>query len=225
MIFMVIGANAQAKRNERSQTPAQAPTPQVATAQTGNYSYSFSQPDFKTSRVTITHASNGRGTILFERSDSSAAVTDPVEISEPALSRINKAISALDYLGSDENYQYEKDYSHLGTAVFAFEKDGARRQVTINYTENPHMRAILDEYRKIGQQAIWAFDIALARDNQPLEAPGLMDMLDGYLRRGEISDPPQLLPFLKELSMDERLPLIARNKAQRIIAKIEKSRK
>jgi uncharacterized protein (UPF0147 family) len=49
-----------------------------------------------------------------------------------------------------------------------------------------------------------------------------MDRLDSLLKRDEISDPSQMLPLLKELSNDERIPLIARNKAARIIKEIEK---
>jgi hypothetical protein len=51
-----------------------------------------------------------------------------------------------------------------------------------------------------------------------------MDELDSLLRRNEISDPPQMLPMLKELSNDERIPLIARNHAKRLVEKIEKAK-
>jgi len=46
-----------------------------------------------------------------------------------------------------------------------------------------------------------------------------MDML---LTRGDLSDPRQLVPLLKELRTDEHIPLIARNHADRILKKIEK---
>ncbi|HYJ92753.1 MAG TPA: hypothetical protein VEV84_15690, partial [Pyrinomonadaceae bacterium] len=62
-------------------------------------------------------------------------------------------------------------------------------------------------------------------ENQPLNAPSLMDELDSYLRRNEISDPKQLLPLLKELSNDERIPLIARNHASKLAEKIDKDKK
>jgi hypothetical protein len=47
-----------------------------------------------------------------------------------------------------------------------------------------------------------------------------MDLMDSYFKRNEISDPPHLLPLLKELSTDERLPLMARNRALKIAAAI-----
>jgi len=72
---------------------------------------------------------------------------------------------------------------------------------------------------------VWQFDMSISRENQPLNAPSLMDELDSYFRRGEISDPPQMVPLLKELSNDERIPLIARNHAMRLVEKIEKAKK
>ena len=83
----------------------------------------------------------------------------------------------------------------------------------------------MDEYRRIAQQFVWIFDINVARQNQPLNAPSLIDTLDGYLKRNEISDPPQMIPFLTELSNDERIPLIARNHAAKLIKQIEKDSK
>ncbi|MBK7704380.1 MAG: hypothetical protein IPJ30_01065 [Acidobacteria bacterium] len=82
----------------------------------------------------------------------------------------------------------------------------------------------MDEYRRIGNQYIWIFDMNVARANQPLDAPKQMDVIDSYIERNEISDAVQLIPYLKEVSLDERIPLIARNHATRLIAQIEKTR-
>ena len=83
--------------------------------------------------------------------------------------------------------------------------------------------AVLDNCED-GIKYIWMFDINTARENQPLETPKLFSTLEGYLRRNEISDPPQMLPFLRELINDERMPLMARNHAARLIKQIEKSK-
>jgi hypothetical protein len=80
----------------------------------------------------------------------------------------------------------------------------------------------VDEYRRAADQAILVFDISIARQNQPLEAPKLMDQLDTMLKRNALSDPHQLVPLLRDLSTDERIPLMARNQAGRILKKIEK---
>ncbi len=62
----------------------------------------------------------------------------------------------------------------------------------------------------------------LSHENQPIESLKIMDVLDFYIRRNEVSDASQLIPFLKELGDDERIPLIARNHAARIVKEIEK---
>jgi hypothetical protein len=60
----------------------------------------------------------------------------------------------------------------------------------------------------------------VARENQPLNAPKLMEVMESLIKRNGLSDPEQLLPLLTELSTEERIPLIARNHALRIMKKI-----
>ena len=113
----------------------------------------------------------------------------------------------------------------MGNVSITYRKDGHERTAKYNWTDNKDAKALMDEYRRISNQYVWQFDMSISRENQPLNAPSLMDELDGYFRRGEISDPPQMVPLLKELSNDERIPLIARNHATRLVEKIEKERK
>ena len=219
------------KRNTR---PADS---QVATAETGanptqvngkpdpSYFYEFTQPEFTTNRLTIEHDDNGKGTVSFTRRGSSEVITDPIQISTTALARMKAAFTALNFHDSAEDYQYSKDYSHLGNIKIALTKGGRERVAKFNYTENKNAKILADEYRKIGNQAQWVFDITLAREIQPLDGPRQMDAFDGLLRRGEFSDPLQMLPLLRELTDDERLPLIARNHATRLIQQIEKAKK
>ena len=83
----------------------------------------------------------------------------------------------------------------------------------------------MDEYRRVSNQFIWMFDLSVARENQPLESPKLMDALDSLIRRNEISDPAQMVPFLQSLVDDERIPLIARNHAGKLAKQIDKRKK
>ena len=188
------------------------------------YRYEFTQPAFVVSNIKIEHDNDGAGTITFEKKGSEETITDPVSISPKALARINDALSALNFLESTENYQYEKDFSHLGTIKFSLDREGKSRHVTFNWTENKDAKILMTEYRRIANQFIWMFDITLSRENQPLESPRLMDSLDSMIRRNDISDPYQLEPFLKELADDERIPLIARNHAARLVKQFEKER-
>ncbi len=189
------------------------------------YFYTFSQPNFVISEVKIEHDDKGKGKISFVKRGYDEPVVDPVQLSGVTLEKINSALNALNFLDSTESYQYEKDYSHLGNITFKLKKDSRERETKYNYSTNKDAKMLMDEYRRISNQYIWMFDIKLACENQPLEAPGLADVLDSYLKRSEISDPPQMVPFLKEVSNDERIPLIARNHLTKIVERIEKEKK
>jgi hypothetical protein len=96
------------------------------------------------------------------------------------------------------------------------------RTAEFNWTHDPNAEALVKEYRRAADQAIFIFDINLSRENLPLNAPKLMDQLESLLKMNGLSDPQQLVPLLRELYMDERIPLIARNHAERLLKKIEK---
>ena len=134
-------------------------------------------------------------------------------------------MKALNFFDSTENYQYEKDYSHLGNIKIRVKEKDRERTVYFNWTQNKDAKTLADEYRKIGNQAMWIFEVTVARENQPLESPKMLDNLDSLIRRGEISDTAQMLPLLQGLSNDERIPLIARNHAAKLVKQIEKDKK
>ena len=226
------------KKNERPE----AENPPPATEQTGQtgktnsrptnavkennsvYFYEFTQPNFVISKIRIEHDENGKGKIAFLKKDFDEDISDPLQLSPTALERVKAAWNALNFLDSTENYQYEKDYSHLGNMSFTMKKNGKMREAKFNWTDNKGAKNLADEYRKIGQQFIWIFDISVARENQPLEAPRLLDSLDSMIKRNEVSDAAQMIPILKELNDDERIPLIARNHALKLAAQIEKNK-
>lgn len=217
--------NKQVKKNERPTSGNPANAISGKTAGTPNYFYEFSQPNFVVSKINIEHDENGKGVISFVKNVSDEVITDPIQLSPAAMERINAVLTTLDFMNSTADYQFEKDYSHLGNVTIKINKEGKARETKFNWTQNQDAKALADEYRKIGNQYIWMFDVNLARTNQPLEAPKLMDLLDSYIKRNEISDAAQLIPFLKELGDDERIPLIARNHATRLVKEIEKVKK
>ena len=187
--------------------------------------YEFSQPQFVISHIRIEHDESGKGKISFMKKDFDEEYTDPIQLSETTLEKLKTSFAALNFLDSTEDYQFEKDFSHLGNMKIT-RRDGERERTSeFNWTTNENAKTIVGEYRKISNQYIWLFDISVARENQPLESPRIMKALDSYLKRNEISDPFQMIPFLKDLSDDERIPLIARNNATRLIKEIEKKKK
>ncbi|HVF47206.1 MAG TPA: hypothetical protein VNA17_06550 [Pyrinomonadaceae bacterium] len=189
------------------------------------YFYEFTRPGFTYSRVSIAHDEKGRGKISFERDGSDEVISDPVNLSALTISRLDEALAALNFLDSNDEYQHSRDFSHMGNVQITVRKNGRERTAKYNWTDNKHAKAMMDEYRRIANEYTWRFEISVARENQQLQTPGMIKTLDSYLERGEISDPAQLLPFLSELSTDERLPLMARNHAARLIKQIEKAKK
>lgn len=189
------------------------------------YFYEFDRPGFVTSHVIIEHDSAGVGKISFKQKDFDEMMTDPIKLSPATVEGINAALTRLDFLASTTDYQYEKDLSHLGNIKFTLKRDGRERTIKYNWTEDKDAKFLMDEYRRITNEYVWKFEMVTVRENQPLVAPRMLDALDSLIRLNEISDPPHLIAFLKELSDDERLPLIARNHATRLIKQIEKAAK
>lgn len=186
------------------------------------YAYEFKQPDFYVSHIVIEHDARGRGTVSFQRKGLEEPIVEPLALSEAASARIKALWEALNFLDSDADYQTDKQFPHMGTMLLRMKRGERTRTSTFNWTHDASALALTNEYKRAADQAIFIFDINLARENQPLNAPKLMDQLETLLKRNGLSDPQQLLPLLREVRTDERLPLIARNHAERILKKIEK---
>jgi hypothetical protein len=213
----------QPKHNQR---PNQAPAPPTAIAGNNSdpvkYSYEFTQPKFYVKHIVLEHDANGHGTVTFERLNEDVSVTEPLQLSPAALERISTAWQALQFLDSQADYQASKQFPHLGTMRIGMARGDLKRVAEFNWTNNDDASTLVNEYRKAADQAILIFDISIARQNQPLNSPKLMEAMETLLSRNGLSDPQQLLPLLKDLSTDERVPLIARNHALRLIKKIQK---
>jgi len=180
---------------------------------------------FYVRHITIEHDANGRGQITFERLNEEIPIAEPLELSQAAMSRISALWQTLGFLDSQENYQSERQYPHLGTMRLRMEQEPRKRTAEFNWTNNKDAAALVEEYRRAADQAILVFEIAVARESQPLNGPKLMEQIESMLRRNSLSDPQQLIPILKDISTGERLPLIARNHALRLIKQIDKQSK
>ncbi len=213
------------KQNVRPEGPTQtapAANDKKLEAEPVNYSYEFSQPEFYIRHILIEHDANGTGKITFERLNEEVPVTEPLELSPAVVGRISALWRALLFLDSNEDYQSNKQFPHLGTMRITMQQGGRKRTAEFNWTNKTEASVLVNEYRRVADQAIFVFDVSVARENQPLNAPKLMEYFESALKRNWLSDPQQLIPLLKEISTDERLPLIARNHALRLLKKIEK---
>jgi len=213
------------KRNDRPQAQPSA-TPRreenKKPADPTRYAYEFSQPKFLVRHIVIEHDALGRGKITFERQGEETSIVEPIELSIGALGRVLGLWEGLRFLDSNEDYQASKQFPHLGTYRIRMDDGKRQRAAEFNWSDNKQAWALITEYRRVSDQAIFVFDVKLAREMQPLNTPQLMNLLDTLLTRGELSDPQQLVPLLTELRTDEHIPLIARNHADRLLKKIEK---
>ena len=215
----------QPKKNERPSTIGKQAAAVQKAAKEPTYRYEFTQPDFVVSRIVIEHDSDGKGTISFQKRSAEEQLSEPIEISSSTIEKLKAAYAALNFIDSTENYQFERDFSNMGNIAITLKDKGRERTAKYNWTSNKDAKTLMDEYRKVANQAVWMFDINLARENQPLETPKLVEAFDSLLKRNEIADPKQMLPFLVALSNDERIPLIGRNHAGKIVKQIEKQKK
>ena len=223
-------ADSPAKKNSRSDggtpAPAATPVPVVESARTVvddvRYSFEFTQPQFIVRRFLIEHDATGRGKLTFERKNEDAALTEPIEITPAAYARIVAAWEALKFLDSEASYQADKQFPHLGTMRLRMKRGGRERMAEFNWTHNDHVSALAHEYRALAEQQLFVFDMATARQYQPSEAIKLLKRLEFLINNKQVSDATQLSELLRDLVTDERIPLIARNHAERLLKKIEK---
>ncbi len=215
-------ADSTGKRNSRPDQTTSAATGDDAPKSEALFAYEFTQPQFTVPHIVIEHDSNGRGKITFERRGEEVSIVEPIELSPAVREKIAALWQALQFLDSETNYQSDKQFPHLGTMRLRMEEGLRKRTAEFNWTHNNNAAALVTAYRQVADQAIFIFDIAVARENQPLNAPKLMEVFESMLKRSALSDPRQLVPLLKEITVDEHLPLIARNHAKRLLKQIEK---
>jgi hypothetical protein len=194
----------------------------AATADAVSYAYEFAQPEFDVRRVVVEHDAAGHGRITFERKNEEQPLTEPLDISPSAFARIVAAWEALRFLDSAESYQAEKQFPHLGTYHLRMKRGAKERATEFNWTNNEQASALVREYRRITEQQLFVFDIDVARQYQPTESVKVLRRLEALLDRDEVSDKSTLAPLLADLSNDERIPLIARNQAARLLKRIAK---
>lgn len=216
------GQDRAGKQNAREPaTKNGAAAKEVPAADDAIYSYEFQKAEFYIHHIIVRHDASGRGQVSFERQSDVEPIVEPLELSGSARARIAALWESLRFLDSEESYQADKQFPHMGTMRLRMARGGRERVAEFNWTNDPRAKALVEEYRRAANQAIFVFDITLARENQPLNSPKLMEQLDRYIATDQLSDPKQLIPLVRELSTDERVPLMTRNRAARILKKLE----
>lgn len=186
------------------------------------YAYEFKQPDFYVYFIHIEHDDAGRGRMRFERRSDTEQITEPFEFSPAAFARVRAKWAALQFLESQASYQGERTYPSQGQTRLTVTRGGRERTTEFNYSQNADAQGLAEEYRRASEQTLFVFDIGVALESQPLETPKLLGRLESLINRNYLSDAQQLVPLLRQLTEDERVPLVGRNHAGRILKKLEK---
>ena len=210
------------KQNVRPGTTTAKTSSETPPRNSPTFSYEFTQPQFYLRHIVIEHDSSGQGKITFERLNEEIPIVENLQISPEALKRIISLWEALRFLDSETNYQSDRQYAHMGTVKLSMVGGERKRTAEFNWSDVKEAADLAAEYRRVADQASFVFDVSVARENQPLNMPKLMESFESLLKRNALSDPKQVIPLLKDISSDERLPLIARNHAIRLITKIDK---
>lgn len=194
-----------------------------AKSSAASYHYRFENERFTTPLQEIEFDGSGRGKFRFQKKDNEEIVND-LELSQTLLARIQSLFDQLNFLTSQEDYQHKKNFSHLGTVTITQSRSGKERTVKFNYTDNPAMSQLRDIFQNIVTQETRFFEIEVVRSTDPISTPAQMRMLDDDLRSKRIADPNRFVPLLNDIKLDEGVPLIARNHADRLLKAIAKGK-
>ena len=210
--------------NSTAQTPAgHASLDGNGKESTVRYRYLFENERFTTPLQEVEFDGQGRGQFRFKRKDS-GEIINKLEVSSTVLSQIQSLFDAMNFLSSNEEYQHKKDFSHLGKMTISLASNGKERTVSFNYTDNQNMSGLTQIFRNIATQETRVFELDAVRNSDPISTPSQLRYLDNELRSKSIADPQRFVPILKDIQMDESIPLIARNHAERLLQLIRKGK-
>jgi hypothetical protein len=188
-----------------------------------HYRYIFENPRFTTPVQEVEFDGDGRGKFRFKNKDSDEIINKLV-VSAIVLSQIQAIFDELNFLSSEEDYQHKKDFSHLGTMTITHLRGGKERTVSFNYTDNPGMSRLSEIFRNLITQETRIFEMETVLANDPISMPAQLRLLESELKSKRIADPYRFEPMLRNLKVDESVPLIARNHAERLMQTIKKGK-
>lgn len=188
------------------------------------YSYMFEGARFYVPWIEIDLASNGVGELRFRRGESEEVFNIELKLMPATIERIRQLYQETGFLKSTEEYQNKKDFSHLGWMTLSAKEGERERKARFNYTTNVQIDELSKLFRGIATQEMHLFDVATMEQYQPLDLPRQLEAIESSLRLEQIAEPERILTAMREISGNDTLPLIARNKASRIVTDIEKKK-
>lgn len=187
------------------------------------FRYLFENERFITKRVEIELNEKGQGRFSYVKKDAEET-SNPLTISAQLLSQVQGLFDELRFLESQEQYQHKKDFSHLGNITLTLMRNGRERSAKFNYTDNPAVNRLVEIFRNIATQETRVYELQNVRNSDPISTPAQLRLLESELKSKHIADPERLMPLLQDIKMDEGVPLIARNHADRLIKSIQKGK-
>lgn len=187
------------------------------------YRYLFENERFTTPVQELEFDGAGQGKFRFQRKGNDEIVND-LSVSSAVLTQIQSLLDELNFLASNEEYQHKKDFSHLGTMTITYARGGRERTVKFNYTDNPSLNKLAEIFRNLATQETRVFELEVVRATDSLSTPAQLRFLESEMRGKRIADPQRFVPILEELKLDESIPLIARNHAERLLQMIKKGK-
>lgn len=188
-----------------------------------HYRYLFENPRFTIPVQELEFDGSGQGKFRFQRKDGEEIV-NKLSLSSEVLSQIQLLLDDLNFLASSEDYQHKKDFSHLGNMTVSYSRDGKERTVKFNYTNNQSMNRLAEVFRNIVTQETRMLELEAVLQNDPLSTPAQLRLLESELKSKHIADPLRFEPILKSIKLDEGVPLISRNHAERLLQAIRKGK-
>lgn len=189
-----------------------------------SFSYQFDGPRFYVPLMEIDLAPDGTGELRFRRGESDEILKIELKLLPATIERIRELYGETNFLNSNEEYQNKKDFSHLGWTTLSAKEGERERKARFNYTTNLQIDELARIFRGIATQEMFLFDITTMAQYQPLDLPRQLEALESSLRLEQIAEPERILAAMRELNSNDALPLIARNKASRIISDLEKKK-
>ncbi len=195
---------------------------EVSAQQPDTYLYRFENSRFNISSVEVKLNAKGEGSIKYRKRDEDVEVNEELSLSQAAIQRFHSLISELNFLDSAENYNMGKNLEHMGTTTIRVTAASKEREVVFHYTSHKLMLRLVELFKAVENQHYRTSDLKFARQYSQLDLPKYLKILEGDLKSRKIAEPTQLLPLLEEISLDDTVPLIARNSAARIATQIKR---
>jgi hypothetical protein len=189
-----------------------------------SFNYKFENKRFYVPMMEIDLAADGAGELRFQRGESDDLLDHKFKLLPATMARIRQLLDATGFLDSSDQYQADKDFSHLGWVTLLARQNGRERKAHFNYTQHPQISELADIFRGIATEEIHLFDIETSEQFQPLDLPRLLDAIENDLKLQRITEPERLLAKLQEVAGNPTQPLIARNHATRMVSDIKKGK-